>query len=397
MLDREKYLSNLYDDIENAVGLIKNKPTQENIYELQRSLNRYFNESNCNGVIFTSNIDKLFFGLYIMPVIPADDIIKAITINMKITPKEYYIELDSKLFGDYVGLTVKEITAIIVHDVSHLVGDSSACEEVKKELDQYLADNDEVLKLSDSIHYKEMLSYGFRDAMRKVSSIFEKKEYIPDIQDKFITWCPYTSYLSSAFDKISRSWYNYNKEIDNKFLVFAWVLRLYKDVKHYRIPAISTIQRCKELTSSKIEKKELDNLYRRLIRIDDDMLLEDYEYNSLLSIIRESMNPNIHRPLLETVENEIIGIQLDKDALESNDKDAEEFDTKSSEVPDLLDRVNRRMCMIQDYVGNTNLSKEEFKQWKHMYNDLSLMRNQLGRGSLYQHNRRAIYRQYKKL
>lgn len=389
MLDREKHLADLYDDIEHAVGLIKEKPTQSNIAELQNALNRYFNDSTCNGVMYTSNIDKLFFGLYIMPIIPVDDIIRAITVNMKITPKEYYVELDSKLFGEYLGLTVKEITAVIVHDISHLVGDSSACEEVKKELDQYLADNDEVLKLTDSIHYKEILSYGFRDAMRKVSSIFEKKAYEPDLQDSFITWCSYTKFLSSAYSKISNVWYNYNKEVDNKFIVFAWVLRLYNDVKHYRIPSIVTIQRCKELTPSKIEKKELDNLYRRLIRIDDDMLLE--ESAQLLEEVRNENNTYIrNKSLIETIEDEITGIQLDKDAAE--------FNSDANAMPDLLDRVNRKMCMIKDYVDNdTHLTKAEFKQWNNMYRDLGIMRNQLSNGDLYQHTKRAIYRQYKKL
>lgn len=383
-------LRDYYCDIEASVSNLKKMPTQENLSELKNSLNRFFNESNCLGVIFTNNFDKLFFGLYVMPKIPADDIVKIISTDIRYIIKDYYVEIDSRLFKEDINLTDSEITALLVHDIAHLVNNSVPCEVVKADIDEYLRKNHEVIKLSDSVHYKEILSFGFRDALRKSTTIFEKKTYVPDdITDEFIDWCTYSHYIENAFSKINKLGLNYNREVDNKFIVLSWVLRLYKDVLHNRIPALKTLERCQELTPSQIERKELNNMARRLSRIDDDMLLESTDYNSILSSIRETFvnNKTIYGSynILEAVKNDIVGLMIEKDECKENEPDA---------MPDLLHRINNKMSLIQDYVdSDKSMGKEEYKQWNNMYKELSIMRNQLSNEKIYV-PKRGMYNKY---
>lgn len=379
----ESKIKDAYEDVEISVTNIMSDPSQKFLNELRDSLNKFFNDSKCKGVIYTNNIDKLFFGIYTMPVIPADDVIKVITTDKRYRVKEYYVELDSKLFSFTVNLTKKEITALLIHDIGSMVNDSSPCEEVNKNIDQYLKDNHETLKLSDSIHYKEILSYGFRDAVRKSTTIFEKGSYDRenDTMADFITWTNYADCIQSGFNKIDKMWDNYNREVDNKFICLSWVMRIYKDVLGNRIRALKTLQRCQLLTASQIERKEMNNMARRLSRIDDDTLLESVD--PLLESIRKSKYPvdtNVF-DCLDISKNDLVGIVLKQENLDHNEPDA---------IPDLLHSINNNMMLMKDYAENHETDKDAFKQWDAMYQELAKRRKQITSKGYYVPQRKMI-------
>lgn len=368
MIDISKgRMQDIYMDLENCIDVIKKDPSQKNLKDLQDTLNKFYNDAECLGVIYTNNLDKLFFGLYVMPNIKADDIIDIITTDKRYIIKEYYVEIDSRLFGMDLNLTTSEITALFLHDIGLLVNDSAPCEIVKRAIDKYLEDNHEILKLSDSIHYKEILSYGFRDALRKCTTIFEKQVYEPDDQltDEFIDWSDYGRDIQRAFDKIERMGFNYNRNIDNKFLVLSWVLRVYRDVLHNRIPALITLGKCQQLTPSQIEKKELNNMARRLNRIDDDALLES------VNAIHEakSLYNKVSMPL-ETCADKCSTI-----CLKSNMIDPEQ---EPDAVPDLIHTINNNMTMIDDYVfSHQEMRQDVFDQWNSMFKEMAKQRHRL--------------------
>ena len=68
-------LKDAYDDIEIAIQNIKKDPKQEFILDLQNALNKFF-DAKCLRVLYTNNTDKLFFGIYAMPKIDAEQVIK---------------------------------------------------------------------------------------------------------------------------------------------------------------------------------------------------------------------------------------------------------------------------------------------------------------------------------
>lgn len=380
-------LRECYDDLETAIGDLKDKGLNNDaIRELQNSLNKFF-DAKCIKVIYTDNTDKLFFGIIAMPSIPAEEVMKTITTGQRYIIQQYYLELDSRLFDNFVNLSKEEITALLLHDVAGLVNDSSPCEVVTRAIDEYLKDNHTVLKISDSIHYMELLSYGFRDALRKATSIFEKAE--PDVNDTmndFYEFCNYRQNLESAYAKLCRAEYIVNRECDDKFVVLSWTLRLYMDVEHNRIPALMMLARCEELTGSKIEKREMENVARRLNRIDDDALIESGMYlptdnkESLLEEIRLSIKGKSYKTLTESLHDymdEIILVQND----EQGDPDA---------LPDLLHSINNKMAFIKDYTDHNNISKGELKQLNVIYKDLAKNRNHIELGYLYDTGKRMI-------
>ena len=380
-------LKDAYDDIEIAIQNIKKDPKQEFILDLQNALNKFF-DAKCLRVLYTNNTDKLFFGIYAMPKIDAEQVIKIITGGEKYVIDQYYLELDSKLFQEDINLSSKEIAALLMHEVYNLVSDAAPCESVCKAIDAHLTKNNDVLKISDSIHYMELLSYGFRDAVRKFITIFDKKEVDNNpVMNDFFEWCSYEQNIKSAFNKIALNWYNYNKEINNKFIVLAWVLRVYKNVRDNRIPALMMIDRCKQLSPSKIEIKELDNIARRLNRIDDDALIESAgtAENILYEEVKSSILPNKKmKSVPEAMEDDLVKIAMEQQNALDNEPDA---------IPMLMANINSKLAYIQDYVENNQLTKEEFKQLDRMYKELTVKRDQLFKGDLYD-TRMKIYDEY---
>ena len=145
---------------------------------------------------------------------------------------------------------------------------------VRKNIDVYLVKNNEQIKISESAHYAYILEFGIKDALRKVTSIFEKS-HNEILASSFLIACGYAEELEDAFDKIDQNGYNMNKDCDTSdIIVMSWVIRLYSAVKLRRIVAIKTIKKCLALTASQLEKREMNNLIKCLERIDDSSLLE---------------------------------------------------------------------------------------------------------------------------
>lgn len=394
-----KRIKDGYYDIEDIVrDMLDKGATPERTRELQKLLNSFFN-ANCERILYTENSDKLFFGIYVMPDIPANKVVRIITVGERYVVDKYYLELDSKLFDGSAQLNYQEITALLLHDITSVVNDSSPCEIVSNAIDEYLRDNKEVLKISSSVHYAEILSYGFRDAIRKCTTIFEKKE--PEVSDTmadFYSFCNYKNNLISAFNKLERMGYLYNKETNDKFIVLSWTLRLYKDILHNRIAALMVLDRCEQLTPSKIEKREMENVAKRLNRIDDEMLIEGYSFDNdkdtsydktkLLESIRSELlgTDSRYTSFLEALNNQLDMLKLlqMKDSYGYNEPDA---------TPDLLHQMNNKMAVIRDYVENNVTTKDEFRQLNDIYKELSVKRNQLERGNLYD-TRKSMYNRY---
>ena len=399
MNNEKEYLQNLYNDIVDCVERIQSDPYQGNLDLLGMCLDKFFTDSKCLRVIYTPNTDRMFFGVYVFPKISGEDVVNILFNNNSFRVKEYWIELDSRLFTGLMMLNPKEITALIMHDVAHMVNNSSPASVVKREIDKYLVDSNEVLKVSSSVHYRGILAYGFADAMRKYTTIFELDSYEPDdIIDEFMQYAGFSQDIYSAFYKINQMWGNYNREVKNKFITLSWVLRIYKDLRHNRIPALEGIKRCIELSPSQIEQKELKNMGLRLERIDDDSLLEaataEVDDEKLLKEVRKTAATDKTRNLYAQHNLfDCIDDDTDNMVLKLNDQSYNNPDG----LYDLLHNMNTKMAFIQDYIdtAKSDMSKIEFNQWKQMFRKLDSMRKNLAKGRLFT-KRVRLLRRYKK-
>ena len=253
----DKPMSNFnFEKIEYAMYIMReNHSSATGI--LKTELNAFFNKAKCLDVLYTNNTDKLFFGMRVYPVFNSENIIEVLKDEKPLVIDGYYVELDSKLFDPILNLSERELTAILLHEVGHIVYDTQTIDEVKKQVDMYLAASDDYLSDRYSKNYKEVLAYAMKDSIIKVGSLFSKIGNNEIIADSFVMSCGYGPDLASALTKISRSSIYLNKNVDNRLIAMSWALRLKNEFNTSRLPAIKTLNKAKQLTSSKLEEREL--------------------------------------------------------------------------------------------------------------------------------------------
>lgn len=370
-----------FSNLERCMSSIKQGASSINLNNLKNELNRFFRDSKCEDVIYTKNTDKLFFGMCVMPIISTEEAVDVLTNN---TPKRitgYYLEMDSKLFT--ISLSAKELTAILLHEVGHIVNDNMPIQKTRAAIDIYLTKNSDVLVLKDSIHEKELFKYAIKDTIRKVSSIFYcKDEEI--IADEFVVMCGYGEALESGYKKIVRASGILSRGVDNKLNVLEWTLRLYTNLGLKRVYAIKIMNKSKSLTGSKLEKRELDIAAKSLdkmeytVQRESAVIMEGLKHLSLFSGIRKDGIKNLEDDLYE------YNIRI-------------KTVTQEDEAILLLRHINMRMSIIDDYMTAEQLDEKEKERWYKLYTKYSILRENLAKKAIYDRKQYGLFIDYNAL
>ena len=364
------YINYDFSEFENIMFFLQTEPTMNSLNALKNELNTFFTDSVCREVLYTSNTDKPFFGINVMPNINGDMAVRILQSDEPIRLTEYYVELDSKLFSPTLDLSCKELVALLIREVGHIIKDAYPVEEVRKHIDMYLMRNNETLKISDSIHYREILAFGIKDSVKKVTSMSEYNE--PTIiADEFTTSFGYGRELESAYEKIYKNNLNLDREMCNKMVVLMWALRLYKDVKLRRIACLRTLRKGLSLTASKLEHREYSNLIRRLERIDDEALLEAGVLDSLRDKYAATLK-NIKYKGLRSLEDDLYEYNMRVRNV-----------TDEDEALYLLRQINTRLAIMDEYVATEKLSEAERQRWFNTMDKFAKLRDELSKKTVY--------------
>lgn len=350
-----------FSKFDNIMYQIKENPNSSNMKTLQKELNSFFKDSECRGVIYTKNTDKLFFGMCVMPVINRYMLECIIVKDESVRVQQYYLELDSKLFDPLLGLTSKELTAVLLHEVGHLVNDSTPVDELRKEIDVYLAKENETISIQNA-NYKDILAYGVKDYLRRVGSLFEKKDD-ELLADEFVYMCGYGKELESAFKRIVKNNKLLNKDVNNKFLVLRWTLLTYKDLKHRRIAALRVLNKGKSLDASKLEKQEKEVLITKLNSVSIDSLSEAAagEFRA-----KKGIFSNMRSKGIRALEDELYEFAVRLKTLNAED-----------DALVMLRQINYRISLIDEYMRVENLSEEEKDRWFNLRDDYCNIRGKI--------------------
>lgn len=366
-MDRVRPILNDIEDLcarmlraENHMGVVRHIPN------LKTAINKFFNDGKCLDIIYTDNTDKLFFGMVVMPILNDDEVETIVLTEDPLRIQKYYLEMDSKLFSKQLRLNARELTAIILHEIGHMVNNPAPVEDVRKNIDTYLMTNNIHLPVTKNKQYLALLSFGIKDSLRKLTSIFEKKNNIEIMADELAIAYGYQDALESAMNKILKCSFSLNKHIDNKFLVFAWVIRLYCDVRHNRIPALRTLKSGKQLIGSKLYSKEFTVLINSLKRIDDDSILESHFKDRVA---------RMKYKCIRDYENDFYEYTMR---------------VRNTDIQDdailILHKINSRMAIIDDYIMTEDIKESEKKKWMKLYNKYELLREELSKKMTYKDN-----------
>lgn len=352
--------------LEDAMSKIKLNPTNDRLMNLRSVLNNLFKGTDCNGVIYTKNTDKPLFGMCVMPVINETDIKKMILENDFSTLKQnYFLEFDSKLFE--IGLTTRELVAVVLHEIGHIILDiDKAVDEVTKSFYMYLQKNMETIDMERFIKYADLLAFGFRDAIRKINNIFSDEE---TNADSYAVALGYGQELISALKKITDRCTLLNKDLDNKLLVLQWTLRLYKNMKLRRIPAIRTLEKTYQMTGSELEKREINKCMNAL---------KQYEYDAIdeSAVIEEKAKLSIFRRFkykgMRGIEDDLYGLTLRVKSVDEQD-----------EALMILREINSKLAVLDDYISSEDLDQNDLERWNAVRKKYLMLREELSKKTTY--------------
>lgn len=333
-------------------------PSSSLLNELQKELNIFFTHAKCKGVIYTKNTDNLFFGMIVMPVLSNQTTMDIVMNNNPVVINEYYLEIDSKLFS--IGLTADELTAILLHEIGHMVLDDIPAKQVRASIDKYFTRNNKTINLKSSAQYTQLLTYAVKDTMIKATSIrFANDDEVK--ADVFATACGYGDSLISAENKIVTNIFGLSKGAKAKKLaVLDWVFHLYTNVKFNRIPAIHTLQTAKKVTGSALTKKELDNVINALQRIDTDVITEGAR---ILEEAKKGLAATMKINGLRGIQNDYYEFQIRAKAT-----------TTETDQLYLMRQINARMTLLQDAIAEGDMTEAERKKWYAVYEDYDNLR-----------------------
>lgn len=356
--------------------------TPADLRTLKTELNRFFKDSECKEVLYTNNIDKMFFGIKIIAMIDADDIYDYLVDENPTRIGKYIVEIDSHLLNPVLDLTAEELLAVLMHEVGHLVNDAAPIENARNALNAYLASNHEHIDISQSIHYKEILAYGLKDYLSKTQSMFYTEDSSEIMADEFAISYGFEDSLTSAYKKISNNNIKLyeNSEI-SKFIVFSWVLSVYKNLKIRRVGAIRTLTRAKQLTGSRLEKMEMDNVIRRIKRIDDDILVESADSGLRLKIKEKMRKARLNN--LRTIDSTFYELSMQVRNVEDE-----------NDALYLMRQINNNLAIIDEYRNSTDCDEYEAAKWNQVMEKFTQLRDKLSSTVVYKNKNYGIFVNY---
>lgn len=355
------------EDIRLAIGEIKeaynknpNNIPASKLKDLQNALNRFFTDAKCYEVLYTNNTDKLFFGMCIMPKLDNKDIEELILSDDPFRIVGYYIEIDSRILDPLLGLTVRELTACVLHEVGHIVNTATPIDEVRKELDIYLADTNQTIDINKSLANRELILFGIKDSVRKIASMFENPNKEEIIADQFAIECGYGDDLVSALKKIIKHAPHLNNDVPNKFIVFSWALRIYQNIGERRMVATKTLNKTEKITGSTLVKREIKNVSAHINKLEsftesDDRTKMSAKYRFKYDILRKYEDDYYECAL------RLKSANLEDDALR------------------LLRDINTRMSVIEEFINGSELSSTDRTRFSKLYDKYMDLRDALAK------------------
>lgn len=361
------------DKLQECVSAVVLDPTDGSLEFLRRCLNETFKGVHCRSVIYTNNTDKLFFGMCVMPIL-SSAMAKTIILDGEVPDgmrKEYVVEIDSKLFE--IGLTEREVMAILLHEIGHIVLDmDQSLEEIIDATQVYVSKNNEVLNTVQVANSGSLFKFGIEDALRKMGTIFSNEE---KRADAVAAQLGYGRDLESAFTKISKRSIDLNRDVDNKLVVLQWALRTYKNLNIDRKYAIRKLNNLIDINGSEVQNSRVKTMLDDIKNIDFKLSKPSLELRGNIDeccAINEKGLLSIYRrhtdKAMRGIEEDLYELQLMAKATDDRD-----------ECLMILRQINSRLSILEDYLSGDKISDSNRKRYSDVMNGYLKLRAEVGK------------------
>lgn len=355
--------------------------------DIKEELNKLFRNRNndgrdavpsCESVIITKNTDKQFFGLNVYPIYDSEMSKIVLDPDKDFIVNKYYLEIDSKIFNV---LSNYEIALCILYDITALCTDNIPMKKVRDLVNMYLVNKREVIKPSEYAAYKDIFNFGIRDAMQKVTSMFnigdaaiDANQFINDISSNNNLGINFNKILFEIRTKLKNNGMISFNEYETPIVVLSYILNIYNNMKTNKRTARKELINILPSISSQLRKREIENLIKRLDMIDDNMINEGFLGNALNSFKVSG---------LKGYENDYYELKFEANNVEDDDQ-----------ALLLIARINSRMSVIADYLSTEeDIPTNQRVRWTKLLNDYNALRNQLASEKL-RRNKTRLYVNY---
>lgn len=387
-------------NLDHAMAALRSSPnSQSNLTRLRKELNNFFTEATCINVFYTKNSDKLFFGMAVYPSL-TDEQVSAIALGdgddkdaIRVT--QYSIDIDSKLF-DEIMLTDRELTAIILHEIGHLVADDSPAKIVQRNMDDFFRKERTNIDANQMSYSIDLIRFALEDAMVKSVSLWYRDDEVA--ADSFVVSCGYGYELQSALKKVGSSAFSLAKGADiPKYTMLCWALRLYKNIHTKRVPAIKTLDRAIALSGSTLQKNKMSFLKKRLMNYVAPLAAVKGDVKNPITDVEvsESVDMMLH-------ENKLFN-SLKASGLRSIENDYYEYQMRINNVEDeseaiqMLREINNRLTMLDNYTASNKLNNQDRKRYSDLYNKYLALREILSKKKVYRKANYGLFYNYNDL
>lgn len=376
-----------FTDLEYACASIIDSDGRKGLIELKQSLNRFFKDSNCKEILFTRS-DKLFFGMCVYPHVDKELVTQILQDDKPVRFNQYSIEIDSKILHPALMITPRELLAMVLHEVGHIVNDPGPVDEVRKVIALQLVKQGNALNIPKTAQYYTIISYGIKDTVRKMTSMFFIYRDGEVLADEFVHMCGFGEDLNNIFDKICKSGMKINDTSANKLTSLAWSLSVYKELKIKRIPAIRLLKKMHGISGSEIEKREMEIMTNAITTIDDNAIQECCDYtnrdnyyffNETKSESKQSMYAELRKQ--SAIKN-----------IRKFEQDLYEYKMRIRHIADeddayyLMRMINTRISVIEDFLDHERLSEAEHKRWWKLLEQYYSLREELANVTTYRYD-----------
>ena len=376
-----------FSDLEYACATIIDSDGRRGLNELKRELNRFFKDSNCKEILFTRS-DQLFFGMCVYPQVDKELVTEILQDDKQVRFNQYSIEIDSKILHPALQITPREFLAMILHEVGHIVNDPTPVDEVRKVIALQLTKKGDSLNIPKSAQYYTIISYGIKDTVRKMTSMFFIYRDGEVLADEFVHMCGYGEDLNSIFDKICKSGMKINDGSVNKLTALAWSMSVYKEIKLKRIPALRLLRKMQGISGSVIEKREMEIMMNAIQTIDDSNIQEccDYTNRELYYVFNEAKTASVQSKYAELRKQSAIK------NIRKFEQDLYEYKMRIRHVADeddayyLMRMINTRISVIEDFLDHERLSENEHKRWWKLLEQYYSLREELANTTTYRYD-----------
>ena len=377
----------LWSDMINACQDIIESEGKKGLESLRKELNKFFKDSNCKEILFTRS-DSLFFGMCVYPIITKELCVEILQDEKPGRFDQYAIEIDSKILHPSLDITPREMVAMILHEVGHIVNDPNPVNEVRKAIALQLTKSGDSLNIPKTAQYYTIISYGIKDTIRRLTSMFFIYKNGEVLADEFVHMCGFGDNLNNIFDKICKSGMKINEPTANKLVSLAWTLSVYKQVKLKRIPALKLLNKMKSITGSLLEKREMEIVENAIKTIDDaniqeccDITNKDnyYIFTEDKKEIKQSKYAELRKAA--TLKN-----------IKKFEQDVYEYKMRIRHIADeddayyLMRMINTRISVLEDFLEHERLSESEHKRWWKLLDQYYSLRDELSNKTTYRYD-----------